>query len=181
MALPGTRRPALPSACSSRPAPQELSRGPGPSHGARTGLPAGLTSYSPRLGGGCGREGGTEGRGRLPLPRGAGPPSRAPPQGRMGPGRAGPASRLPRRSGGVPRPARCLAAAPEPLPRGLEGAMAFLGFPAAGRRWSRATRGAGPGLGPCVCAVKAEESGGCGGKPFIGMRFAHPDVLVVLL
>lgn len=150
LALPGTRRPALPSACSSRPAPQELSRGPGPSHGARTGLLAGLTSYSPRLGGGCGREGGTEGRGRLPLPRGAGPPSRAPPQGRMGPGRA----RLPPPAAVRRCPAAC------PMPRSRPGALApgawggdgVPRLPCGRAPLEPGDPGSGPGPGPvCVC------------------------------
>lgn len=61
-ALPGTRRPALPSARSSAPAPQELPGDPGlsPGPGATPrgdALPAGLTSHSPCLAGGRGRAG----------------------------------------------------------------------------------------------------------------------------
>lgn len=179
LALPGTRRPALPSACSSRPAPQELSRGPGPSHGARTGLPAGADLVQPppgrrlRAGRRDGRTGPppTAPRGRPALP---GPSAK--PHG-AGPGPP-PASR------GGPAVSRGLPDASQPprspCPGGLRGrwrssASLRPGAAGAGRPGERARAWAR------VCAVKAEESGGCGGKPFIGMRFAHPDVLVVLL
>lgn len=182
LALPGTRRPALPSACSSRPAPQELSRGPGLSPGpaastahgpgSRQGWPRTAPAWEEAAGGKEGRKDGAASHCPAGQARPPGPLRKAA-WGRAR--RPSPAFR------GGPAVSRGLPDASQPprspCPGGLRGrwrSSASLRPGAAGagqraRAWVR------------VCAAKAEESGGRGGKRFIGMGFAHPDVLVVLL